>query len=98
MQQAAHLDKICLHHSCFQNNCRTAIFQNISVQLFQVFRQTNFRMLLEDTVPFLQYLLFNFVQVSTFPSAFVESVTLTFKLHLIFDIPDIKDKPFCENC
>ena len=40
--QAAHLGKSGLHHACFPRNSRTAIFRNISEQLFQLFSQNFF--------------------------------------------------------
>ena len=68
---SAHLGKSGLHHACFPRNLRTAIFRNISEQLFQLFSQTFSHRLLQDTTSFLQYLLFFiFALVFTFPCTF----------------------------
>ena len=92
--QAEHLGKKCLHYACFTRNLRTTIFRNISEQLFQQVSQTIFHMLLQDTTPSLQYLLFFlFVKIATFPCAFSESVNLTFRLHLTLDIPRAYSEP-----
>ena len=40
--QAVHLRRSGFHHACFPRNSRTAIFRNISEQLFQLFSQTFF--------------------------------------------------------
>ena len=40
--EAAHLGKRGLYRACFPRNLRTAIFRNISEQLFQLLSQTNF--------------------------------------------------------
>ena len=55
-----HIDKSVLHHARFPRNLRAALFRNISEQLIELFSQNNFRMLLQGTTPFLQYLLFIF--------------------------------------
>ena len=59
-----------------------------SGQLLQLFSQISFIMLVQDTTPFLQYLLFTFAYVLTVSCNFLYSETLTFELHLIFDIPE----------
>ena len=48
--------------------------RDISEQLFQLFSQTIFHMLLQDTASFLRYLLF-----------FIFAVNLTFGLHLTLE-------------
>ena len=53
-----HLDKSGLHNACSPRNFRTAFLWINSAQLFQLFSQINFRMLLEDTT--LSFVVFAF--------------------------------------
>ena len=85
--QVVHMDKSGLHHACFPKNFRAAVFRNISEQLFQLFSQTNFRMLLQVTKPFLQYFLCTSAKVFNFPYTLCKGA-LTINLNLTFDIPE----------
>ena len=85
--QVVHMERSGLHHACFPINFRAVVFRNISEQLFQLFSQTNFRMLLQVTKPFLQYLLCTSAKVFNFPCTLCK-VVLTINLNLTFDIPE----------
>ena len=45
--------RVFLLHACFPRHFRATTFRNISEELFQLFSQINFRMFLQDTMPYI---------------------------------------------